>query len=347
MRLSKKDGFTIVELLIVIVVIAILAAITIVSYNGITNRAKAAATASLVSQINGKLLVYAVANDDAYPNSLADIGISDSDGKSYQYSVNNSTTPPGFCITATNGGVSAFTSTNFTYTSGSTQTINQTDPKPGACPGHVAGGQVALRNEARNPRGTSVGGADWLTRYSQTRTHISGASDGPLPGLDTYARFTQGAAASGGGRGIDHRSNIDTPNASITQLWPVTAGEPMNLSIYTRASVSNSSLVIRYRIHDGAGAWLTGANASSCPFMAYTANTWVRITCVFTPTVTGYLAATVRYEASVSWPTGATIDATGLMFSNGSSVPAYADGNSAGWVWTGDANNSISTGPAL
>ena len=91
MRLSKKDGFTIVELLIVIVVIAILAAITIVSYNGITNRAKAAATASLVSQINGKLLVYAIANDDAYPNSLADIGISDSDGKSYQYSVNNST----------------------------------------------------------------------------------------------------------------------------------------------------------------------------------------------------------------------------------------------------------------
>lgn len=36
----RKEGFTIVELLIVVVVIAILAAITIVSYNGITNRAK-------------------------------------------------------------------------------------------------------------------------------------------------------------------------------------------------------------------------------------------------------------------------------------------------------------------
>lgn len=33
-------GFTIVELLIVVVVIAILAAITIVAYNGITNQAK-------------------------------------------------------------------------------------------------------------------------------------------------------------------------------------------------------------------------------------------------------------------------------------------------------------------
>ncbi len=36
---KQKQGFTIVELLIVIVVIAILAAITIVAYNGIQNRA--------------------------------------------------------------------------------------------------------------------------------------------------------------------------------------------------------------------------------------------------------------------------------------------------------------------
>jgi prepilin-type N-terminal cleavage/methylation domain-containing protein len=38
--MHKRQGFTIVELLIVIVVIAILAAITIVAYNGIQNRSK-------------------------------------------------------------------------------------------------------------------------------------------------------------------------------------------------------------------------------------------------------------------------------------------------------------------
>ena len=37
---STSSAFTIVELLIVVVVIAILAAITIISYNGISNRAK-------------------------------------------------------------------------------------------------------------------------------------------------------------------------------------------------------------------------------------------------------------------------------------------------------------------
>jgi prepilin-type N-terminal cleavage/methylation domain-containing protein len=40
---KKNDGFTIVELLIVIVVIGILAAITIVAYNGVQKRANASA----------------------------------------------------------------------------------------------------------------------------------------------------------------------------------------------------------------------------------------------------------------------------------------------------------------
>lgn len=47
---SKNAGFTIVELLIVIVVIGILAAITIVSFNGVQNRAKDTAQITLVSQ---------------------------------------------------------------------------------------------------------------------------------------------------------------------------------------------------------------------------------------------------------------------------------------------------------
>ena len=46
---NKARGFTIVELLIVIVVIAILAAITLVSYNGITNRANQSANQSAIN----------------------------------------------------------------------------------------------------------------------------------------------------------------------------------------------------------------------------------------------------------------------------------------------------------
>ena len=51
---SKQQGFTIVELLIVIVVIGILAAITIVAYNGIQNRGKLSSAQSTANVIAKK-----------------------------------------------------------------------------------------------------------------------------------------------------------------------------------------------------------------------------------------------------------------------------------------------------
>ena len=66
--LKQKNGFTIVELLIVIVVIAILAAITIVSYNGIQNRAKISIAQNNLTEISKQLEVYKVDNG-VYPSS--------------------------------------------------------------------------------------------------------------------------------------------------------------------------------------------------------------------------------------------------------------------------------------
>lgn len=61
-----RRGFTIVELLIVVVVIAILAAITIVSYNGITQQASFSKMRSELASINKAIQMYHVKNG-SYP----------------------------------------------------------------------------------------------------------------------------------------------------------------------------------------------------------------------------------------------------------------------------------------
>lgn len=65
---AKQRGFTIVELLIVIVVIAILAAISIVAYNGIQNRAKNTAVQNDIRQV-AKLIELYNADKGSYPST--------------------------------------------------------------------------------------------------------------------------------------------------------------------------------------------------------------------------------------------------------------------------------------
>lgn len=66
----RQPGFTIVELLIVIVIIAILASITIVAFNGIQNRANDVAVQSDLSNISKNYELYKAdyaASGDLYP----------------------------------------------------------------------------------------------------------------------------------------------------------------------------------------------------------------------------------------------------------------------------------------
>ena len=64
-----NHGFTIVELLIVIVVIGILAAISIVAYNGIANRAIDSKMAGTADALKKKVLVKQVTDGKASPTS--------------------------------------------------------------------------------------------------------------------------------------------------------------------------------------------------------------------------------------------------------------------------------------
>lgn len=71
---SGSNGFTIVELLIVIVIIGILAAITIVAYNGIQSRAR---ESTVKADLQQALRTTELANTDpavgSYPKSASDV----------------------------------------------------------------------------------------------------------------------------------------------------------------------------------------------------------------------------------------------------------------------------------
>lgn len=70
---KNKQGFTIVELLIVVVVIAILATITVVAFTGVQNRAKNQQTVSAVRTYYAALASYGVKNS-GLPSARACLG---------------------------------------------------------------------------------------------------------------------------------------------------------------------------------------------------------------------------------------------------------------------------------
>jgi prepilin-type N-terminal cleavage/methylation domain-containing protein len=137
-QINHRRGFTIVELLIVIVVIGILATITIVAFNGVQNRAQAIASQSALSQASKKLAAYLVdsmtypADQTAFNNLIPNTGAT-----GFQYSAGANSTS--YCLTATTGTA--------TYKADS---INSA-PAAGACPGHGVGGVAAISNLATNP----------------------------------------------------------------------------------------------------------------------------------------------------------------------------------------------------
>lgn len=109
---NRRRGFTIVELLIVVIVIGLLITITAVSYTNVTQRAVIASIKSDLSNASTKLKVF-MAENNYYPNSISDCPTpSDSNiclnasmkGTLFSYSVNNLTSPQTFSLTATNGG---------------------------------------------------------------------------------------------------------------------------------------------------------------------------------------------------------------------------------------------------
>jgi prepilin-type N-terminal cleavage/methylation domain-containing protein len=320
----RQSGFTIVELLIVIVVIGILAVITVVAYNGIQSRARVANTQGALAQANKKLGVfsvdnsmYPVANDCSVSPVANSICLTAGNGTTYQYSATptGSSNPTGYCVTATNG------TTDYKADSTNTQ------PAAGACAGHGTGGVAPVTNLVINPSGEpnltgwayslgtgGVGSRAWTSGTAVSGSNFQRTTWTTAPTTEVAAMYTVSGTVAG---------NTYTARASARPSW---AGAQMRIQFYFNP----------------------GGYYSSCPSYAVTAAIWTSQTCTKTaPAGTTTSQIQASFFNGTRPAAGDTLDADAFMLVDGSTIGNYADGDSAGWSWTGSAHASTSTGPSL
>jgi prepilin-type N-terminal cleavage/methylation domain-containing protein len=310
--MQKQKAFTIVELLIVIVVIGILAAITIVAYNGIQNRAHAATAQSDANGAKKKFLLAQV-DTGLFPTTTADLP--SESGTTYELTVNNTVIPSTFCLTATNTDVS------YRITESSAAVA-------GSCPGHSSNGVAAVTNLVTNPS-AEIGLQDYGFNQASYGSRAQASTAAYVGNFGQ--RFTTSTAGTVGGLG----PYIQVPNLSSVESYVASA--------WVRASRSMQYYVSAER-RDSTGANI-GTLASSS--VTLSPNVWTRISLVVPPTPNMVRFTFTVYSQSTTMAIGDTIDYDGLMVTEGTSLLGYADGNSPDWIWNGTINNSTSTGPGL
>ena len=131
---TASRGFTIIELLIVIVIIGILVAITAVSFGGKTKQAKEATAKSDLKQASTQLEIDRTkSSNNQYPSTTS--GLKSSPDTTLEITSTDST----YCLSATASPDIAFHVTN-----------TNTAPQPGVCSGHqppqAGGGNTEIAN---------------------------------------------------------------------------------------------------------------------------------------------------------------------------------------------------------
>lgn len=243
----KQTGFTIVELLIVIVVIGILAAITIVAYNGIQNRASTATMHSdLSSSAKQMNLALVDSTSETYPTALP-VGVKASQGVVLQLTQTASNKT--FCVNAYRS--SPYTVASFDSVSGKIRDY--------LCAGVTIGSAVG-GTAPTAPRGVNL--APDLSSWTFT-------------GGTSYNAATKEAIFTAVGSVTSPLIRVDEPVATTLQLESYTttaspsftpsSGVHLNAFYYAADGTTPALNTIGYP---------SNGNAQATPLSAWTQRSW-------------------------------------------------------------------------
>lgn len=229
----NKTGFTIVELLIVIVVIGILAAITIVAFNGVTSRANVASLQSDLEN-DSKLLSQdaVIGGSDAFPLSLAVAnqgkGIAASNGTTLEYNQ----TGTDYCLAGVKGTAIYHVSPSGGTSSGGCP-ITNLFPNPNLETNATNWSSNVLYTSLRTQINSNyVYQATRNTATNATAVYMGMSSPiAVTPGITYTASATVTSSVDTSVLSLRLRINNTTTDFAVGSTQSITAGVPVRLTV--------------------------------------------------------------------------------------------------------------------
>lgn len=265
---SYKKGFTVVEILVVVVVVAILSGILVVGYQAVTRNADTSAGLAAIRQAEDSLKLWSLNNNGARPATIEETGYNNTGNKVFYYAYGTDE----YCLSSeVSKGVDYYTFSG-----------QESAPTAGSCKdiSWVAGAPLGFNdkpNTVVNLTQTATQATD-ITMYAAfTVINTTAAYDSfgaltPLTGTNGY-RFQNGAAASTStGYRLDTSTTSNLTSAQTARTagfhvgWIQTRSNTTIREFAFDKSTNHNSLTI-----PAGGVWnftgisLPAANASTTP----------------------------------------------------------------------------------